>query len=327
MRRIVIVIATLAMTACGTTTANPGSVPTDPTSLPTTTTTSPPISTSTTQAGAESTTTQPAPTTTATTAPSSSTTTTAPPRKMTVAPYFFVDEAGHEGRSGPFLLPVAREVDANVAVARAALNQLLAGPSAAERQGVPGISSTIPAGVKVLGLTISEDIAVVDLSSEFGAGDASATVAQRAAQVVFTLSRFDSVAEVLFRENGKPISIQIGDGALVSRPVGIWDYLEFAGALSVETPVYRGAAGNPLRVAGFGAVFEAAFQYALTDDDGLIIEEGNAMTTNGTGWGGFDFTIRYEVDRAQMGNLIVWAYSAKDGSQIDVREYPVWLTP
>jgi hypothetical protein len=78
---------------------------------------------------------------------------------------------------------------------------------------------------------------------------------------------------------------------------------------------------------GFGSVFEASFNYALTDDDGLIIAEGIAMTSNGTGWGGFDFTIEYEVNREQVGALIVWAHSAEDGSKIDVREYPVVLVP
>jgi hypothetical protein len=29
------------------------------------------------------------------------------------------------------------------------------------------------------------------------------------------------------------------------------------------------------------------------------------MTNNGTGWGGFDFTIDYLVDREQVGALIV----------------------
>jgi hypothetical protein len=246
---------------------------------------------------------------------------------MVVAPYFFIDEEGHDNRSGPFLFPLAREVDPTVAVARASLEQLFAGPTRAERRSVPAISTTIPDGVEVLGLTINQDIATVDLSAEFGATDQSAVVAQRAAQVVFTLARFDSVFEVVFRQEGKPVKIQIGDGQLVNRPVGIHDYLEFAAALSVESPIYGGSAGNPMRVTGFGAAFEANFNYALADADGLIIEEGFAMTTNGVGWGGFDFTIDYEVDRSQVGALIVWVYSAKDGEQIDVREYPVLLTP
>lgn len=331
MRRIVIVLATLALAACGTSTASPQ--PTEQSSstthAPVTTTTT--AATTTSLAPVEPTTTLAATTTTtvapATTTSVSPTTTGAPATSMSVTAYFYVDEAGRHDRTGPFLLPIAREVPSTVGVARAAMEQLVAGPTKTEQRSVPAISSTIPSGVRVLGVTINENIATVDLSSEFGAGDDSAAVAQRAAQVVFTLSRFDSVAEVLFRQDGKPVSIQIGDGRLVHRPVGIGDYLEFAAAISVESPVHGGTAENPLRVTGFAAVFEATFQYALTDDDGLIIAEGIAMTNNGTGWGGFDFTIPYEVDQPQVGALIVWADSARDGSQIDVREYPVVLTP
>ncbi|HEX5694947.1 MAG TPA: GerMN domain-containing protein [Acidimicrobiia bacterium] len=246
---------------------------------------------------------------------------------MDVVPYFYVDEPGHPGRVGPFLLPMTRQAPATRAVARAAMDQLLAGPSGAERAGVPSISTSIPDGAKLLGLTIADGIAVVDLSSGFAADDDAAAVAQRVAQVVFTLSRFPSVQEVLFRQEGVDIEVPTGDGQLVSRPVNIGDYLQFAAALHVEEPGYRGQGGNPLRVTGFGSVFEASFNYALTDDDGLIIAEGISMTNNGTGWGGFDFTIDYQVDRQQIGALIVWAHSAEDGSQIDVREYPVALVP
>ena len=331
MRRIVVVLATLALVACGTSTGTPEPTqqssatlaPATAASTPGPTTTVTPVGTTTTESSTATTTTV----TPTTTTPTSPNTTTPPDTVTLVAPYFYIDESGREDRTGPFLFPIARVVPSTAGVARAAMEQLLAGPSPAELQSVPAISTTMPSGVRLLGLTINEDIATVDLSSEFGATDDSATVAQRAAQVVFTLSRFDSVAEVLFRQEGEPVSIQTGDGSVVSRPVGIWDYLEFVAAISVETPVYGGTAGNPLRVTGFGAVFEASFQYALTNDDGLIIAEGIAMTDNGTGWGGFDFTIPYQADRRQVGALIVWANSANDGSQIDIREYPVGLTP
>jgi hypothetical protein len=244
-----------------------------------------------------------------------------------VFPYFYVDEAGHPNRQGPFVVPISREVAATKAVARAAIGQLLAGPGEGEREGVPAISTAIPEGTRLLGLTITEGIATVDFSSAFEADDDAAAAAARIAQVVFTLSRFPTVAEVLFRQDGVALDVPTGDGRLVSRPVSIADYLEFAAAIHVEQPGYRGQGANPLHVMGFGAVFEASFNYALTDDDGLIIAEGIAMTGNGSGWGGFDFTIDYEVDREQTGALIVWAHSAENGSQIDVREYPVGLIP
>lgn len=326
MRRIVTVVAAMALVACGTSTAGPGlpEASTSTTSEAVTSTTS--GSTTTTQ-GPVTTSSQP-PTST-TTAPASPATTSGSEGagEMVVSPYFYVDEAGRPNRGGPFLLPVAREVDRTVAVARATIEELLAGPTTAERESVPAISTAIPQGVRLLGITINEDIATIDLSSEFEATDDSAAVAQRVAQVVFTLCQFDSVAEVLFRQEGSAVSIQTGDGNLVSRPVGIHDYLDFAAAITVESPVYGGPGGNPLRVTGFGAAFEATFQYALADSDGLILEEGFAMTNNGTGWGAFDFTIDYEVARPQVGALIVWVNSAEDGSRIDIREYPVALVP
>ncbi|HEX9763406.1 MAG TPA: GerMN domain-containing protein, partial [Acidimicrobiia bacterium] len=199
-----------------------------------------------------------------------------------MAPWFFIDEDGQPGRTGPFLAPIQREVAYTKAVGRASLEQLFAGPTAGERDSVPAISSTIPSGVEVLGLTIKEGIAIVDLSNEFGGTDDSAVVAQRMAQVVFTLTTIPHVTEVLFRQEGEAIPAQTGDGQLVTRPVMKADYLDFAAALTVEKPVYGGTGGNPLHVTGFGAAFEASFSYALTNANGLIIAEGHALTTNGT---------------------------------------------
>jgi hypothetical protein len=135
------------------------------------------------------------------------------------------------------------------------------------------------------------------------------------------------VERVRFLQEGKEVKTPTSDGGLVDGAVTRGDYLDFAAAISTESPSYGAIASDPLRVTGFAAVFEATFQYALTDADGLIIEEGVAMTSNGMGWGTFDFTIDYEVERRQRGALIVWAHSAKDGSRIDIREYPVTLHP
>lgn len=245
---------------------------------------------------------------------------------MVVAPYFLIDEAGRPSRTGPFLVPVAREVEASKAVARAAIEQLLAGPNQGESEGIPGLSSAIPAGIELLGLTIEDGTATIDLSPGFALGEDAAAVAQRVAQVVFTLTRFDTVDRVVFLEDGRLAPVPTSDGRLVSSAVSRGDYLDFAAAITLEGPVYGGEASDPLRATGFAAVFEASFQYALTDANGLIIEEGVAMTSNGMGWGEFDFTIDYEVDREQVGSLVVWAHSAEDGSRIDIREYPVKLT-
>lgn len=324
MRRIGLVLGlAMLLPACGLGAARVDGAQGPPSSAPTTA----PANPSTSEAPAPSTTAA-APTTTLA-APSTTVATPAPQPAgtMVVAPYFLIDEAGRPNRTGPFLVPVAREVESSKAVARRAMEQLLAGPDQGEGEGTPALTSAIPDGVELLRLTIEDGVAWVDLSEEFDIEDDSAAVAARVAQVVFTLSRFDSVERVRFLQEGKEVKTPTSDGSLVGGAVTRGDYLDFAAAISVEGPVYGGIASDPLRVTGFAAVFEATFQYALTDADGLIIEEGVAMTSNGMGWGDFDFTIDYEIDAPQRGALIVWAHSAEDGSRIDIRECPVALRP
>jgi hypothetical protein len=246
---------------------------------------------------------------------------------MVVGPYFFLDEDGHPGRTGPFLAPVHRTVAKSTATARASVEALLAGPTPGESSSIPGVSTQIPAGTTLNSVTIAGGVATADLSPEFDAEQTSAAAAMRVAQVVFTLTRFDSISSVAFRQDGIPVSVQTDNGAVVGRPVTREDYLDFQAAVSVESPIYGGTARDPLRVTGVAAAFEATFEYALTDGEGLIIAEGFATAESGVGWAPFDFTIDYDVDRSQLGALIVWIDSAADGSRVDIREYPVYLQP
>jgi hypothetical protein len=248
-----------------------------------------------------------------------------PPPTMAVAPYFFIDEDGHSGRSGPFLAPVHRTVAESVAVATESMETLLEGPTGDEATSIPEISTAIPDGTTLNSVTIEDGVATVDVSGEFAAEEASESASARVAQVVFTVTRFPTVDSVSLLQDGTPVSIRTDNGNVVSRPVTRGDFLDYQAAISVETPTYGGFVSDPLRVTGQAAVFEATFQYALADADGLIIEEGMAMSGSGVGWAPFDFTVDYSVDRSQRGALIVWTQSARDGSRIDIREYPVFL--
>ena len=312
MRRpaLVLMAIALALAACG------GG--TDPGSEGSSTTQAPPTSAVTDTTTSEA----PEPTTT-TTAP----TTTVAEEPLAVGVYLYLDEPGQPHRPGPFLAPVHREVAGTVETAAAALESLLAGPTADEAASVPALSTQIPEGTELLGVTITDGVATVDLSAEFAADDDSAAVAMRVAQVVFTVTRFDDVTSVSFEQEGAPVAVPTSQGDLVDRPVTRDDYVDFQAIVSVETPTYDGTADNPMRVTGQAAAFEATFEYALTDNEGLIIAEGFAMTDNGVGWGAFDFTIAYDVDTPQLGHLIVWITSAEDGSRVNIREYPVQLVP
>lgn len=249
------------------------------------------------------------------------------PPVMVVAPYFFIDEDGRPGRPGPFVVPVDRQVPETAATARSAVEALLDGPTEGEMNAFPPLSTEIPDGTQLNSISIDDGVATVDLSQEFAAEEASTSAARRAAQVVFSLTRFSTIDGVDFLQAGMPVEVRTDNAGTVDRPVTRDDYRDFEAAISVESPLYAGRSADDLHVTGEALVFEATFQFALTDDDGQILAEGTAMSTSGSSWAPFDFTIDYEVVRSQVGSLIVWANSARDGSRIDIREYPVLLQP
>jgi germination protein M len=266
-------------------------------------------------------------TTAASTTTAPTTTTTAPSGTMGVKVYFLMAGGDTPERPGPFLVPVYREIPRTLQVATASVRALIAGPTEAERSSVPALSSAVPADSMLLGITIAGGVATVDLSREFEAGGGTFSMIARLAQVVFTVTQFPTVDSVAFRLDGEPVTVFSSEGIILDNPVSRDDYLDLLPMIFVDDPAYGAPVGNPLQVQGTGAVFEAQFNWTLTNWDGLIIAEGTAMTSEGMGWGDFDFTIPYEVDHAQNGSLIVFDYSARDGARESVREYPIQLTP
>ena len=87
------------------------------------------------------------------------------------------------------------------AVARGAVEALLDGPDSFET-GI-GMTSQIPPGTELLGLDIDSGVATVDLSTEFASGGGSLSMGLRVAQVVFTLTQFDTVDTVSILLEGR----------------------------------------------------------------------------------------------------------------------------
>ena len=240
-----------------------------------------------------------------------------------VRAYFYL--GGEPGSAG--LVPLLREVPKTPAIGTAALNALVAGPTATERADRV-ITSAVPAGSRLLGLTIEDGIATVDLSSEFESGGGSMSISVRLAQVVYTLTQFPTVESVLFEIDGRPVNVFSSEGLILDGPVDRGTFDDVLPNIYVDRPAFGAGIGNPARIAGSANVFEATFLITLLDGDGATIAETQAMATCGTGCRGtFDFTVPYTVTAAQWGTLRVWDGSAKDGSPENVREYPVWLTP
>jgi len=240
-----------------------------------------------------------------------------------VRTYFYLD--GEPGSAG--LAALLREVPRTPAIGTAALNALLAGPDPND-SGERPLSTAIPEGSRLLGLSIEDGIATVDLSSEYESGGGSASVFTRLGQVVFTLTQFPTVQSVLFQIEGRPVTVFSSEGIVLDGPVGRADYDDLLPAIFVDRPAYGASLDNPAWITGSANVFEATFIITLLDASGTKVVESQAMATCGTGCRGtFDVTLPYSVPEAGWGSLLVWAGSARDGSPEWIREYPVWLEP
>ncbi|MCP4224318.1 MAG: hypothetical protein GY773_13325, partial [Actinomycetia bacterium] len=211
-----------------------------------------------------------------------------------------------------------------------AVNLLIGGPTADERAGTPAISGGLPDGTELLGLTIADGTARVDLSSEIE--DIGGTFGEMSvlAQLVFTLTQFSTVDEVVLLIEGQQVEF-FGSHGMDVTPSIDRDYFLGGGLVAeilIDTPAWFAPAGSPILVSGLARAFEATVQWALYDNDGLVLDEGFTMaSTGGPDWGTFQFAVPYTVDTPQLGALMMWEDSARDGSPIHLVEHPIWLTP
>jgi hypothetical protein len=232
--------------------------------------------------------------------------------------------------AGPFVRPVIRRIEPTLEVARAAINELIAGPTPDEMAGVPAIHGGLPDGTRLLGLTIRDGTARVDLSEEIE--DVGGTFGEMSVltQLVFTLTQFPTVDEVVLMIEGSAVEFYGGHGMDVA-PSMNRDYFLGSGLVPeilIDSPAFFATTESPLLVSGIGRLFEATADWALYDNDGLPLVEGFTMaSTGGPEWGTFRFAIPYEVDHEQLGALMMWEESAEDGSPMHLVEHPVWLTP
>jgi len=255
--------------------------------------------------------------------PGSSAAPTATPSGTTlVRAYFWL--GGGPGSEG--LVAVLRSIPSTKGVATAAVNALLEGPTDAESGR--SITSAVPDGSQLLGVTIDSGVATVDLSAEFESGGGSASVLTRLGQVVYTLTQFPTIKSVTFQIEGVTKTTFSSEGVVLDKPVTRADYVDLLPAIWVDRPAFNAAIGNPAHITGNADVFEATFRIAILDGAGNVLVDQQAMASCGTGCRGtFDVTIPYTVAKAQYGILRVYDPSEKDGTPESIRDYRVWLTP
>jgi hypothetical protein len=138
---------------------------------------------------------------------------------------------------GEQLVSEQRTHAATPRVATAAVEALLAGPTAAERAS--GITTAIPEGTRLLGISIKDRVATVDLTSEYQSGGGSLSMQVRLGQIVYTLTQFPTVETVRFALDGTPVNVFSGQGIVLDHPVGRADYKDLLLGTTAST-------GSPL---------------------------------------------------------------------------------
>jgi hypothetical protein len=113
---------------------------------------------------------------------------------------------------GPSDRLVGKDRPVSAATLPAAIGALLNGPSTGE--SAAGFFTFVNPQTKLIGAGVSPDgVATVNLSQEFGTGNASEQVLA-VAQVVYTATGVPGVQSVLFELEGKPIDVPTEDGTL-----------------------------------------------------------------------------------------------------------------
>ena len=246
--------------------------------------------------------------------------------------YFLVDDPTATEFSSQSLIPVVRSTailsSRPLDLPRTALGFLLAGPTPGEADSVPAFTTAVPSQTVLLGLDVEDRVATVDLSAEFFAGSGTFSEIARLEQLTYTLTRFEDIDGIRLLAEGVLVEVFGSHGLELDDPVVRTEFDTLLPAILIETPAHGMTVGNPLAATGTANVFEASVSFTLVDGNGLIIWEGFTTATCGTGCRGeWAIEIPYDVDAPQLGALIAWEESAQDGSQVNVREHPVWLVP
>jgi germination protein M len=237
---------------------------------------------------------------------------------MTAYEVWFVEKRGR------FLQVAYRSQESTPRIGSAALESLLSGPAAGDGKA----SSAIPSGVSLLGLTIQDGLATVDLSSEFESGGGSFSMRARLAQIVFTITQFPTVDRVAIKIEGEPVDVFSSEGIVLDRPQTRADFEDIAAPIVVEAPRPETSVSSPVTVTGNANVFEATVTMRIVDAAGNELVRDFTTATCGTGCRG-DYTgrLRFDVAEAQNGFIEVFEESAEDGSPLFVVRVPVTLQP
>ena len=215
-----------------------------------------------------------------------------------------------------------RRIARTAAVARAATQLLLVGPTADERAA--GMTSAIPADARLRSLNLVNGVLTVDLSKEFVANGDARTMRQRLAQLIFTLTQFDTVDSVRVRIDGRPAATFGTSGLTLPGALDREDFTDETPRILVESPAPGDVMQGSARVTGMNNTFENNVRIRIVGADGRTLAD-TFTTGKGPigGWGRFDATVPFTRGTNSTGKVVVFDVSAETGAETNVVEVPV----
>lgn len=228
---------------------------------------------------------------------------------------------------GDGLVQVVRKHAVTPAPARAAIEDLLAGPTANERAA--GLSTAIPKGTKLLGISLHHKVATIDLTSEYAKGGGALSMQSRLGQVVYTLTQFPTIKSVLFHLDGAPVHVFSSEGIVLDHAVGRSDYVNLLPPITVAKPAPGQRVNSPVTVSGSANVFEANVSIEVLDAHGNVVGKTHTLATCGTGCRGkFSAQVAFHVTTQQPGTIVVHDDDAAGtGTPPHIVRIPVTLAP
>ncbi len=111
---------------------------------------------------------------------------------------------------------VERNIKYTDMVLTKAINLLILGPT--QKESSEGISSVMPAGVKLLNINIKNNTAYINFNSAFETGVGISMLEARLYQVIYTATQFNGIKRVVFLINGKRKETFSAEGLSIRRP-------------------------------------------------------------------------------------------------------------
>ena len=228
-------------------------------------------------------------------------------------------------RSGE-LHALRRQVPATQAVATAALRELFRGPSPSERRA--GYRTAVPVGTRLIGVTIQNGDATVNLTGRFASCGGSVSMRGRLAELTFTATQFPTVGGVRLELDGQPVSVFSGEGLVLDHPLRRSAFQDLLPPILLEAPLSGDRVRSPLRVRGSANVFEATFRVRLIGPGGVVLAQRVVRASSGTGTrGDFDVQLRWPGQPSGPARLRVEVQSQKDGTWRTVDQSRVTIAP